>query len=192
MKLLVVCFLSVILFTGITTESKGQGEEVTLDPVQVSFNILPLMAQAEFGLSDNQSITFGGGLGFSAYFESINGEESFEAFSTPFITASFRNYYKRKRVNKDNLKNNSGNYVGLYTSYQFDTVIDINGFGTIETELNSYRIGPVWGFQRNYASGIHLDLSLGLGFQGGQSDEFIEIENQLVFLSGFELGFKIK
>ena len=180
-------FLALFILNPI--KSFSQGTEVTLDPIQINANILPLMAHLEAKLSEKQSVTVGGGLAYSAYYENINGEENFEAFTTPFITGSVRNYYNRKKVKKDNLRNNSGNYIGIYSGYQFDTVVDA-GLITTKTSLDSYFVGPVWGIQRNYASGIHLDVSIGFGYQGGQSNEFFAIEDTVTIIGGFEFGFR--
>jgi len=49
---------------------------------------------------------------------------------------------------------------------------------------NVFTVGPVWGIQRNYASGIHLGLSLGAGIMGGEN-----IDTQASFVGEFELGF---
>ncbi|MEQ9299781.1 MAG: hypothetical protein RIF33_14505 [Cyclobacteriaceae bacterium] len=166
-------------------------EKVDLAPTQFTVSFLPLMAHLESKLTDHQSVTFGGGLAYSAYYSEINGEGEFEFYTTPFLTASLRNYYNRKFVRKDNLKQNSGNYVAFLASYQFDTIADIDGLSMVETDLNSFTIGPVWGFQRNYGSGIHFDLSIGLGYRNGQSNEVFKIEEGLTFIGGFELGFRL-
>ena len=165
-------------------------EPVDLTSTQFTVSILPLMAHIEGKLSDKQSLTFGGGLGYSAFYSEVNGEGDFEFFSTPFLTASFRNYYNRKFVRKDNLKQNSGNYVALLGNYQFENLVDLGVLGTGKTGLDSFSIGPVWGIQRNYGSGIHLDLSVGVGYRVGQSNEFVEIESGLTFIGGFELGYR--
>ena len=170
-------------------KSNAQGTEVTLDPTQITVSIFPLMANLEAKVSENRSVTIGGGLIYTYYPEEINGDISWEPFSTPFITGSFRNYYERKRVKKDNLRNNSGNYYGIYTWYQFDTIITESDF-TLESDLNSFLIGPVWGFQRNYASGIHLDLSLGLGYQVVEETIGLDSQNGITFVGGFELGYR--
>ncbi|MEO9869040.1 hypothetical protein [Ekhidna sp.] len=190
MKPLITTLLSLIILISSQQRSLAQGKEVTLDTTQFTISILPLMAHLEAKVGEKQSVTFGGGLAYSFYFQSINGEESFESYSTPFLTASFRNYYNRKRIKKDNLKNNSGNYVGLYSSYQFNTIVDAGGFGTFESDLNGFTVGPVWGIQRNYASGIHLDISVGLGYTGFESDDIIMVDNKFGIIGGFEFGFR--
>jgi len=178
--------LATVLTMTIASNAKAQGTEVTLDPTQITVSVLPLMAHLEAKVGEKQSVTVGGGLIFTYYQEEVFGETSWEPFSTTFLTASFRNYYDRKRVNKDNLRNNSGNYYGIYSYYTFDTILS-EGDVTLETDLNSFTVGPVWGFQRNYASGIHLDLSLGIGYQF--VEEFTD-QNGFTLIGGFEFGFR--
>ena len=185
-KTITAMMLATVLTMTIASNAKAQGTEVTLDPTQVTVSIFPLMAHLEAKVGEKQSVTVGGGLIFTYYLEEIQGETSLETFSTPFFTGSFRNYYDRKRVNKDNLRNNSGNYYGVYTFYSFDTILSDSDF-TLETDLNSFTVGPVWGFQRNYASGIHLDLSLGIGYQF--VEEFTD-QNGFTLIGGFEFGFR--
>lgn len=184
--LLTFAFLT---FSFIQIQVAAQDREVTLDPTQITVSIFPLMLHLEAKVGEKQSITVGGGLAYSLYYQNINGQGNLESYSSPFLTGSFRNYYTRKRVKKDNLKNNSGNYVGLYTFYQFQTPVDV-GIGTIDSDLNAISIGPVWGIQRNYANGIHLDLSLGLGYIGYESDENLNVENRFDIIGGFEFGFR--
>ena len=185
MKKLTVLVLAICLFGS----AKAQ-VPVELDPTQLTVSILPLMAHFEGKIATNQSLTFGGGLAYSAYYSNINGQENFEAYSIPFLTASFRNYYERKSTKKSNLRPNSGNYVGLLTSYGFESIIDIDLFGTVESSLDNFSIGPVWGIQRNYASGIHLDVSIGFGYVGYQSDELVSVDSGVNFIGGFEFGFR--
>jgi len=185
-----ITVLSLVILISTHQYTYAQGEQVTLDPTQLTVSVFPLMAHLEAKIGEKQSVTIGGGLAFSFFLQDVDGETSFESFSTPFITGSARNYYNRKRVKKDNLRNNSGNYVGLYMVNVFQSPVDVAGFGTIDTDLNTFSVGPVWGIQRNYASGIHLDLSLGLGYTFAESDEFLIVENQFGFVGGFEFGFR--
>ncbi len=186
MKKPLFAFVLVLVFASSTY---SQDQNVTLDKTQFTLSILPLMAHVEVKAAEKQSFTFGGGLAYSVFYQNINGEGDLEAYTSPFLTTSFRNYYKRNQVKKSNLRNNSGNYVGLLSSYTFESIVTVGG-DTFATDLDTFTIGPVWGFQRNYASGIHLDLSLGIGYITGQSDEFIEIENGVTLIGGFEFGFR--
>jgi outer membrane scaffolding protein for murein synthesis (MipA/OmpV family) len=163
-------------------------QEVELAKSQLNLNILPLTLSFEGKVSDNQSITLAGGLGYTAYYssDSFAGDEAV-FIAIPVVYSSFRNYYSRKFIRKDNLRPNSGNYFGLFASYQFETLGTPSNFTEViayrETS-NVYTVGPVWGFERNYASGMHLGLSLGAGVIGGKY-----IETNATILGEFELGF---
>ena len=76
--------------------------------------------------------------------------------------------------------------MGLLTGYIFGAVSDNLDFGTTN-QSNSFYIGPVWGIQRNYQSGIHLGLSLGFGFGTGKN-----MDAALIGLGQFQFGFVIK
>ena len=121
---------------------------VELKSTQLTLNLLTPSITLENSLSPNRSLNLALGI--------IGFPDSDERFSiNPFLRGSFRNYYPRKRVKKE-LNPNSGNYIALDAGYYFDTL-------TKETTrlTNSFFMGPVWGIQRNYKSGIHLGFSLG-------------------------------
>jgi len=72
------------------------------------------------------------------------------------------------------------------TGYRFKSIAD-NAENGISSRLeNSYYLGPVWGIQRNYQSGIHLGLSIGGGFG-------IDSSSDIYFtgVGSFEFGFVI-
>jgi hypothetical protein len=131
---------------------------VELKPIRVSVGILEPSVIAEFRLTDRQSFAATGGVTF-AFSES-------DGYVFPFVRGSFRHYYDRKRVKKSNLRTNSGNFVTLQGGYYFESFND----DVIATSLDNYFfIGPAWGIQRNYNSGIHLSLSLGFGYGNGSN-----------------------
>ncbi|MCP4461157.1 MAG: hypothetical protein GY816_24520 [Cytophagales bacterium] len=98
------------------------------------------------------------------------------------VYGGFRNYYGRKRIKKSNLRNNSGNYFGLFSSYRFKAI----GPEDNRASSKTYTIGPVWGMERNYASGIHLGLSVGPGIVGGNSTR-----TRATVVEHFEIGFRL-
>lgn len=163
-------------------------QNVTLSDNQLSLNILPLTLSYERKIDENKSFTVSGGIAPTAYAETgSNGSNSY-FFATPYLTSSFRNYYSRKNIKKSNLRNNSGNYVGLYYQHQFEP------FGSTSNPLeqvardqvtNVFAVGPVWGFERNYASGIHLGLSIGVGYTDGE----FQRSGDVTFIGEFEFGF---
>ena len=162
-------------------------QEVDLAKGQLNANILPLTLSYEGRIDDNKSFTLSAGLGFTGYFESNNGDTDSYFFAVPVFTGSVRNYYTRKNVKKDNLRSNSGNYIGLYGTYQlepFGSPSSLTEAKAYAETTNVFTVGPVWGIERNYASGIHLGLSMGIGMMGGKN---IDLEPAVI--GEFEFGF---
>ncbi|MEL7147258.1 MAG: hypothetical protein AAFO69_12870, partial [Bacteroidota bacterium] len=77
---------------------------------------------------------------------------------------------------------NSGNYIGLMAGNQFNHIA-----GDEELSTQTFYTGAIWGIQRNYKSGIHLGLYLGLGFATGPN-----VDLTGTGLGGLQLGFQIK
>lgn len=162
-------------------------QDVNLSKNQLNVNALPLSLSYEGRIDDNKSFTLSGGLGFTGAIVESNSETESYFFVVPAFSTSLRNYYTRKSIKKDNLQNNSGNYFGIYATYQAEPFGDpSNIFEALayEETSNVYTFGPVWGIERNYASGIHLGLSLGAGVIGGKY-----IDTSATFIGEFELGF---
>ena len=153
---------------------------VQLNNTQFNLNILAPGATFEKSINQHQSFTLGAGITIIGEFE-----EDQETLSVnPFVNASYRNYYPRKRVKKD-LRANSGNYIGILMGYRLSSIADNAENGLSSRLENLYYMGPVWGIQRNYRSGIHLGLSLGAGFALGSDFDFTG-------LGEFEFGFVIR
>ena len=161
---------------------------VTLDEHRLSLNILSPSLQYEYKLNDNQSLTGRAGITWGAHFNYDDtfidddfSDSGFDQTLNPFVETTFRNYYSRKRVQKE-LNHNSGNYIGLLAAYQFDHIA-----GSETESTQAFYSGAIWGIQRNYKSGIHLGLYLGLGFATGQN-----VNLTGTGIGGLQLGFVIK
>ena len=148
---------------------------------QISLNILSPSVSFEKGISDKQTLLFSAGL--MGLGMSINDDSKFGI--APEFRATFRNYYPRKKVKKD-LNPNSGNYIGLVTGYTLGSIADNLDTGQVFENEEAFFMGPVWGIQRNYKSGIHLGFSIGGGFVTGKNTDF-----DFTGVGGFELGFVI-
>ena len=159
---------------------------VELQDYQINGNFLATGLSMEKRISDNQSITLG--LSFTPLYEEYTtGVETHSDFGMgTTLYSSFRNYYDRNRVRKE-LRKNSGNYVGALVLYNFD-VIGADRDVFFDSQFSKvFEAGVVWGFQRNYQSGIHLGLSIGLGVtSGGNQDLDMTIPGTFEF--GFVLG----
>ena len=159
-------FVFAIALVGLTAQVNAQDKiPVELKDLQYYVTLLDPGVGLEKKIADRQSVTLNFGLTTLMDEHTGTSSDDFGFSLNPYITGDFRNYYNRKRVKKD-LRNNSGNYVALRGGYNFGSIADNVDFGTTEVS-NSFYMGPVWGIQRNYQSGIHLGLSLGGGFRSG-------------------------
>jgi hypothetical protein len=175
-------FTLFLLFTSFGLFSQDR-IPVEMAESQISINILSPSITYERGLTQNQSLHLSFGLqGLSR----TNDNDDGSVGVAPVIGATYRNYYPRKKVKKE-LMPNSGNYVGLSTGYILNSIADnLEDFDAPFKEESGFFLGPVWGIQRNYKSGIHLGLSLGGGFITGKNTDFSG-----TFVGSFELGFVI-
>ena len=177
-------FLIAIVLTGVSMQAAAQDRvPVELKDSQFFISILDPGVAWEKKVADKQSLRFSFGLTMLAD-EETNFSDDFGVSLNPVVTGDFRNYYSRKRVKKD-LNPNSGNYVALRAGYIFDAITDNVDFGTTETS-QSFFMGPVWGIQRNYKSGIHLGLSLGAGFATGNHTDL-----RATGIGQFNIGFAL-
>lgn len=177
----------ILLTTFIISSLNLHSQEVNLSKNQLNVNIIPLGLSYEKGLTENISATISTGLTSVVHVETIDEESNTFLFISPFVTSSLRNYYTRKSVKKSNLRPNSGNYIGLFYSLQFQpfgSSSDPVEASARDNSTNVFTVGPVWGIQRNYASGIHLGLSLGVGYYGGEN-----IDTSISPIGDFTLGF---
>lgn len=131
----------------------------------------------EFGVTKNATLDFRLGTGFA--FVEVNNESDYGVFLT--FEWSYRYYYNfEKRIAKGKkTSGNSGNYVAITTFFANGDPI----LGDVELASNYLgQVGPVWGFQRTYNSGINLGLELGLGYAFSENDSFVAP------IVGFRLG----
>ncbi len=155
-NLLILSFLMTLTFISNAQDRVA----VTLDTQKLYLNILAPGVEGEFKVSENQSISIEGELSFALV---ASSNENLLSTLNPSLISSFRNYYQRKKVKKE-LNNNSGNYIGILTGYTFGPIA-----GNVSNTGDVFFTGGVWGIQRNYKSGIHLGLSLGLGITTGNN-----------------------
>lgn len=182
-----------ILIIGTLLMSLGSfSQNVTLSDNQLSANILPFTLTYERKIDDNKSFTFSAGITPAGVSETrtsaFSSTTETYVFFQPQISGTFRNYYSRNRIKKKNLKNNSGNYIGLSYSHwlkPFGSADDAFEQRVLDKYTNYFAVGPVWGFERNYASGIHLDLNIGIGYSNG---EYLE-NGDVTIIGEFEFGF---
>lgn len=102
----------------------------------------------------------------------------------PRITEQFRHYYNlEKRAAKGKrTANNSGNFLALYTNYNFESISTNKWFNEY---IPAFSAGPVWGIQRTYKGKFNLDLNIGAGIN---IDKY---ETEFTPLANFSLGWVI-
>ncbi|MEP2025014.1 MAG: hypothetical protein ABJH98_15005 [Reichenbachiella sp.] len=181
--------LSALVFiTTATTLAYSQNSIAPeLKSTQVRVTILALGISVEQKLADKHSINLIAGLqpGVATYTLVPDGTQ-YEFYIAPFVTGEIRSYYNRKSVKKE-LGPNSGNYFALAAGYYMDRIINDTGRDYYdESYENSFFVGPVWGIQRNYKTGFHLNLSIGLGYQQG---DYLEGAVRIISNGGIGLYF---
>ena len=153
---------------------------VDLDNSRVYLNLLVPSFTLEQKISTNQSLLATAGL-------RLYGEEQFDHFEVslnPFAELEFRNYYPRRNVKKE-LNQNSGNFVGAIAGFTFSDLVGTSEIDTY-TYNNDFYFAGIWGIQRNYKSGIHLNLKLGPQIIIG--DDEVEGDLYIHFGLGIQLG----
>ena len=186
--LLIVCLLIAIdgLRANVIDSLKTQSDTSYVQKNFISLNlILPGMSY-ETKVGKNSTLYGTVALTYTmsvSEYSSASGSIKEKYFNVnPYVALNFRNYYNfDKRISKGkNVKHNSANYFGVSTSYV------LNPLGKTSTISNHLEIGPVWGFQRTYASGFYLNLNLGLGYFNSNIDETLPILNYDGSYAGFQ------
>lgn len=165
-----------------------QGSVTTeLKPTQVRALFLSPGFSIEQKLSNKHSFNLIAAIqpGVSTHTIEPDGTQ-YEFYIAPYVSGEIRNYYDRKQVKKE-LASNSGNYFALAAGYYMNRIINDSGNEYYdESYENSFFVGPVWGFQRNYLNGFHLNISVGLGYQQG---EYIDGRITMITNGGFGFYF---
>lgn len=159
-------------------------QNVELSKRQLNINVLAPSVSYEGKIAENKSFTLAVAIGVVVEISSTNGNSETNLFAIPIVNSSFRRYYSRQNIKKENLRPNSGNYIGFFAGYHFNPIAETDFI--LISQTNVYVLGAVWGFERNYANGWHLGLSLGPGIVGSGN-----VRNDFTILGEFELGFTI-
>lgn len=154
-------------------------------------NLLSPGIEYEGALGDFTTIDLSGNIGFQIAVLEFAGETDTEFFVRPNLELQLRQYYNfRKRDMKGkNTMNNSANFIALYSTYMFQP---FNQPDNPFFETGSlFIVGPVWGINRTYQSGLALSLVLGAGYYN-ETYEIDELnESYFSIIGNFKLGFAI-
>ncbi len=160
----------------------AQGNTNEVEKHQFKANLL-LTPGIEYEVGLNKKTTLDFRLGTGLIYVKSNDEEEYGVFLT--FEGAYRYYYnfeKRARKGKKT-SDNSANYIALTSLYtNLDPIlgdIDINDSYLVQ-------VGPVWGFQRTYNSGLNLGLDLGVGF--ASTDDYGIITPIVNFRLGWAFG----
>lgn len=126
---------------------------------QFSLNAITPSAEYEISVSGNSTIDLDLGVGF-AYRRGLGGSD-FGIY--PGFETQYRYYYNFVRREADNRKisQNSANYMAVIASITSGDPL----IGGLEYSSDyGLFVGPAWGLQRVYISGLKVNLNLGLGF----------------------------
>lgn len=156
MKWIFITCLSLITFKSI-----GQEDEY-LSKNQLNLNVLAPSLSYERQIGNFNSLALTTGLGFT-HISSFNDETPSGLYGHPYIASTLRHYfYGKKGRKKENLMNNSGGYVGLFTGYRFKAFNQEVFSPSLDKE--EFGFGLVLGAQGNYKNGFHIGFSLGPGW----------------------------
>lgn len=148
----IVTFLSSLVFYS--------QENVNLKKSQLKINILTPGLVYEFAISKKTTIYSEFNTGILYKYSNTFGAVTAINFN---INEQFRYYYNldKRLLQSKSIKNNSANYFALNISNSFKPFAGKN----IDKYLfyNTFYVGPVIGFQRNYKSNFNLDMNFGLG-----------------------------
>ena len=185
-KLILLFAISIFLCYSSEAQRKVQ-----LENYKFHANVFPVSVSAEIKTSPKSSLLLGGGVnyGFALTRRSDAPGLSGGFLIAPITYLALRTYYERNSVKKKNLRPNSGNFFGVLSFYNFESF----GYPKDDTQKKLRRavddqfvLGFVWGIQRNYNSGLHLGLNIGLGTSGFQ--ESISFGPIGLFELGYQLN----
>ena len=149
----------IIALLGITLNTIAQTPSVEKSIWQIQTGIIGVWINNESKLTN--SLALRSELGLEGGWQSYGNEYAY--FLTPVIRIEPRWYYNfDKRINKSRrIDNNSGNYLGLKTSFHPDLFVISNKEDV--TVYNQISIVPVWGIRRNIGKHFNYEVGFGIG-----------------------------
>lgn len=151
-------FLTIALL-GLTLATNGQTPSVEQSIWQIQGGLIGVWLNNETKLTNSLAIR--SELGLGGGWKSYN--DDFAYIITPVIRVEPRWYYNfGNRINKSRrIDNNSGNYLGVKTSFHPDLFVISNKENV--TVFNQITIVPVWGIRRNMGKHFNYEAGIGIG-----------------------------
>jgi hypothetical protein len=163
--------LAIVLF-GLTLNINAQEVSVEKSIFGIQTGLLGVWVNNEARLS--KQIALRSEIGLDS---GIFGGQAYEKTGfvmVPVLTLEPRWYYNLGNRNSKgkNIKNNSGNFLTLRTSYSPDWFAISNY--NIETYRNQLSLIPKWGIRRNYGKHLNFETGIGIGevFFFGKNKEY--------------------
>ena len=151
-------FLTIALL-GITLTTNAQKPSVEKSIWQIQTGLIGVWINNEIKLTNSLAIR--SEFGLAGFWQSYGNDNTY--MITPVIRLEPRWYYNfGNRIDKSKrIDNNSGNYLGLKTSFHPDLFVISNKENV--TIYNQISIVPVWGIRRNIGKHFNYEVGFGIG-----------------------------
>ena len=171
-------FVSLIIFL-LALSTNGQIASVEKSIFNIQTGFLGVWLNNESKLSGKvalrSEIGFDSGIYWGTFYDKTL------IFMTPVFTLEPRWYYNlQKRSSKSkSIKNNSGNFIGIKTSFNPDWFV-ISNYKDVEVG-NQISIIPKWGIRRTFGSHFNFEAGFGIGYKYyfAQKPAYYDNENDL-------------
>ena len=152
-----------LILCGLAIITKGQEISVEKSIYGIQTGFLGVWVHNESRLTNEISLRSEIGFDSGIFGGSFYDKTGF--LMTPVITLEPKWYYNLEKRNSKskNIKNNSGNFIGLKTSYNPDWFV-ISNYDNIRV-VNQISIIPKWGIRRNIGNHFNFEAGIGLGYR---------------------------
>jgi hypothetical protein len=181
--------LIALILCGLTIFTKGQETSVEKSIFGVQTGLLGIWIHNESRLTNEISLRSELGFDSGIFGGSFYNKTGF--IMTPVITAEPRWYYNlEKRVSKSkNIKNNSGDFIGMKISYNPDWFV-ISNYDNLKV-VNQVSIIPKWGIRRVYGEHFSFEAGFGVGYRYifAKSAGYLENESEVALDLHLRIGY---
>lgn len=181
--------LVALVFFGVTFNLSAQKVSVEKSIFGIQTNLLGVWVNNEARLSNQFSLRSEIGLDSEIFAGQAYEKIGFVMF--PVLTLEPRWYYNLEKQNSKgkNIKNNSGNFLTLRTSYSSDWFAISNY--DIETYRNQLSIIPKWGIRRNYGKHLNFETGIGIGevFFLGKNKDYYDKNTEITVDLHLRIGY---
>lgn len=178
-----------LILCGLTIFTKGQEISVEKSIYGIQTGLLGIWVHNELKLTNEISLRSEIGFDSGIFGGSFYDKTGF--LMTPVITLEPKWYYNLEKRNSKskNIKNNSGNFIGLKTSYNPDWFV-ISNYDNLKV-VNQISIIPTWGIRRNIGNHFNFETGIGLGYRYifAKSAGYLENESEAVLDLHLRIGY---